>query len=430
MAIISPPPGWNFPKLGRLRCPQGDPDPALETLSRLEEGLTAPLQEVRPGQTVGLAIGSRGLDRLPEVVTRIIQLIRQRKAQVVLIPAMGSHGGGTPEGQVQVLRSLGLDAQALQVDIQPGLETTCVGTSRGGRPLITSTVAQCCDHLILVNRIKPHTDFTGNLGSGLRKMLVVGLGKREGAMGFHAASARHGYESVLLDLAEGLRERLPLLCGVALRENAAHQLAEMEVALPRHWPEVEARMLEKANQSLARLPMEDIDILVLDQIGKNVSGAGMDPNVVGRSIHGYTTLLSDMAALSPRVRRLIVLGLTPETGGNAIGLGLADFVAERVVRAMDPVSTYLNSLTALSLQACKIPMQAATDQELLHLAFASLNWPGPETVRLLRVRNTLQLDEAWASPACLEPGETGSSSEWSSPPCKIEWTPEGNLNPW
>jgi hypothetical protein len=284
------------------------------------------------------------------------------------------------------------------------------------------------DAVLIINRIKPHTDFGGVLGSGLLKMLVVGLGKHVGAANFHAASARLGYERVLRSAAEIVRGRLPLVAGVAVVEDQRHQTAQVEVVSPAELVQREETLCVRAAELMPRLPFEELDLLIVDRMGKNISGTGMDPAVIGRMIHGYS-LAEEAERRSPHVRRLFVRDLTAESHGNAIGVGMADFTTARLVRDLDRAVTFTNSLTALSLQGAKVPIHFETDREVLAVAMGTLALTDPSQARVVRIVDTLTVAEFQASEALLAEARNRSDLEITGAAVPMRFDADGNLSP-
>ncbi len=375
----------------RQRFP--DPPPA-DLEGSLRRGI--PALGVRPGARIAVGVGSRGISNLPAVVTALVALLNEAGARPFIFPAMGSHGGATPEGQQAVLEGYGITEAACGAPIRPSLQTRIVGTTEDGVPVHCSVEALEADGVLVVNRVKPHTDFQGTLGSGLLKMIVIGLGKQAGAAACHRASSRLGHERVLRAAARIQMRKAPVLGGVALVEDARHRTARVEVVPPSDLEARETALLDEARRLMARLPFETIDLLVIDRIGKDVSGAGMDPNVTGRTVHGYSSRLSDPA---PLVRRILVRDLTPVTHGNAIGIGMADFTTTRLVNKIERESTYMNALTALSIQSIKVPPHFDSDREAVAQAVASLALADPTTARVVRIVDTLTLETLEASEA-------------------------------
>ena len=366
--------------------------PALDLPRALESELARLNGRIRPGARIAVGVGSRGITNLEAVVLRVIEYLRAAGAQPFIVPAMGSHGGATPEGQRQLLADYGVTEQSMGVPIEASMEATRIGATPDGVPVFFSAVALNSDGVMIINRVKPHTDFhSEHLGSGLLKMLVVGMGKRAGAANYHTLASRHGYEEILRHSSRVTLRVAPILAGVALIEDQYHATSQVAVVLPGEMEERETGLYHEARALMPRLPFDDIDLLVVDQIGKNISGSGMDPNIIGRSLHGYSALLSDRST-RPSIRRIFVRGLTPQSHGNAVGVGLADFTSSRLVRGIDSGVTYLNALTAMSLQSVKIPIHFETDREAVGWALESLALADPAGARVVRIQNTLSLE--------------------------------------
>lgn len=404
-----------LPRMFRLRQNFQHPPP-LDFHAAVIQELAKVRNRITPGARLAVAVGSRGIANLSTLVSTILEHLRELGARPFIIPAMGSHGGATPEGQLEVLASYGITETAMGVPIHPSLEVREIGISSDGIPVYCSVEALDADGVLVVNRVKPHTDFGGALGSGLLKMCVVGLGKRVGASAMHAAASRIGHEQAIRGIASVVLRSAPILCGVAILENQFHETAKI-VVLPREDIEAgEDPLLTEAWALMPRLPFDEIDLLIVDQLGKNISGAGMDPNVIGRGVEGYSASLLRLGRPAPFVRRLFVRDLTPEAHGNAVGIGLADFTTTRLVRAMDPRITYLNSLTALAPQCAKIPIHFDTDREALEQALTSLAMPGSNTARIVHIANTLSLIHLEASEAL-----------WQDVCHRADLTPTGEL---
>jgi hypothetical protein len=349
------------------------------------------IARVRPGAKIAVGVGSRGIANLATIVESVLEVLKSAGAIPFIFPAMGSHGGATPEGQRDILASYGITEVAMGVPIRASLEVQEIGATSEGTPVFCSIEALTAEGIVLINRIKPHTDFTGTLGSGIIKMCVVGLGKREGAAAMHAAAARSGHEHVIRKIAEVMIRTAPILCGLAILENQLHETASL-IVLPREEIESsEGQLLLEARQLMARLPFEEIDLLIVDRLGKNISGAGMDPNVTGRWVDGYSSLLARGARSAPFIRRIFVRDLTAETHGNAIGIGLADLTTLRLVRAINHRFTYINALTSLAPQCAKIPIHFETDREAIEMAMNSLGMSDWQAARIVRIPDTLSL---------------------------------------
>src|SRR6185437_8439082 len=321
------------------------------------------LSNLRPGAQIAVAVGSRGISNVKEIVASVLGVLKASGASPFILPAMGSHGGATPEGQTAILESYGITGQSMGVPIHASMEVERIGQTAEGVEVVCSVEALRSDGIVLVNRVKPHTDFQGALGSGVMKMSVIGLGKRAGAAACHAAASRLGYEHTLRSIARVMLRNAPILCGVAIVENQFHDTARIAVLECDEIEEREKGLLEEARRLMPRLPFDGIDLLIVDRIGKNISGSGMDPNVTGRWVHGYSTSLGSDNPASPMIRRIFVRDLTPETHGNAIGIGFADLTTTRLVEAMDKPVTYINALTSLTPNGAKIPIHFVTDRE-------------------------------------------------------------------
>ncbi len=390
-----------LPKMFRVR--QNFPMlPPLNLRATLDAEFGKVRPRLKPGARIAVAVGSRGITHLSAIVTAILDQLRAAGARPFILPAMGSHGGATPEGQTEVLAAYGITEATMNVPVHPSLEVRQIGTSADGVPVVCSVEALGAAGVVLVNRVKPHTDFSGALGSGIVKMCVVGLGKRAGAVAMHAAASRIGHEQAIRGIARVMLSAAPILCGVAILENQFHDTAKL-VVLPREEIETgEEPLLAEARQLMPRLPFEEIDLLIVDRLGKNISGAGMDPNVTGRWVNGYSSSLLRGGRPAPFIRRIFVRDLTPETHGNAIGIGTADVTTTRLVRAMDHRATGINALTALTPQGAKIPIHFDTDREALDLTLTSLALTDPHAARIVRIADTLSLTELVVSEALQE----------------------------
>ena len=357
------------------------------------------LANLTPGARIAVATGSRGIANIEKIVLSVLSELKAGGAKPFILPAMGSHGGATPEGQTEVLASYGITAQTMGVPIRASMEVERIGRTADGVEVFCSVEALRSDGIVIVNRVKPHTDFQGKLGSGVMKMSVIGLGKRTGAATCHGAATRLGYEHTLRSAAGVMLRTAPILCGVAMVENQFHDTARISVLKRDEIVEREQELLEEARRLMPRLPFDDIDLLIVDRIGKNISGAGMDPNVTGRWVHGYSTSLGPDNQASPMIRRIFVRDLTPETHGNAIGIGFADITTTRLVNAMDKGVTYINALTSLTPNGAKIPIYFDTDREAIAQALTSLAIPDTRQAKVVRITDTLSLADLEVSEA-------------------------------
>ncbi|MDB6041147.1 MAG: hypothetical protein JWM99_4988 [Verrucomicrobiales bacterium] len=380
-----------------------------------------------PGARIAVGVGSRGITNLGVIVRSVLDLLRAAGANPFIIPAMGSHGGATPDGQRDILAGYGVTEEAMLVPILASLEVRQIGESEDGVPVFCSTEALAADGIVLINRVKPHTDFEGTLGSGLLKMCVIGLGKRAGATAMHIAASHLGYERVIRNMAKALLQGAPVLGGVAILENQFHETARLVVLRRDEMETGEDSLLVESRALMPLLPFEDIDLLIVDRLGKNISGAGMDPNVIGRGVQGYIGALTRNGHSAPFIRRIFVRDLTPETHGNSIGIGLADVTTTRLVRAMDHRTTYINALTALTPQSAKIPIYFDTDREAIALTLASLAIADIRAARVVRITDTLNLSEIVISEPLWIERESGARLTAVSKVFEMEFDADDNL---
>jgi hypothetical protein len=358
-------------------------------------------KEIVPGMRIAVGVGSRGITNLKEIVKAAIDLLIAAGARPFVVPAMGSHGGATPEGQVKVLAGYGVTAESIGAPIEASMEVQKIGTALDGQDVVFSLPALHADGVVVINRVKPHTDFRGPLGSGIQKMLTIGFGKQQGAANAHRAAAHVGHETVIREFAKVILQSVPVLCGIAIVEDQHHQTAEIKVLRREVIPAEECQLLERARLLMARLPLDEIDLLIVDQIGKEISGTGMDTNIIGRDIIGYSASLSQESSLKPRISRIFVRELSPATNGNGIGIGLADFTTSRAVKALNMRYTYVNAVTSIGLLPAKIPIYFDTDRETVDAAVTTLATTKPETLRVVRIVNTLNLERVLVSESCL-----------------------------
>jgi len=386
-------------------------------------------EKIKPGMKIAVGVGSRGITNLQQIVKATLAVLIKAGARPFIVPAMGSHGGATAEGQTKLLAEYGVTAENLGVPIEASMETRKIATTSNGSEVLFSVPALGADFILPINRVKPHTDFPGTLGSGILKMLTIGFGKHAGAINAHRDITRRGYETVLREFSRIILDTVPVLCGVAIVEDQRHQTAAIEVLLPDQIVAGEGLLLEKARALMPRLPLDEIDLLIIDEIGKEISGAGMDPNVTGRDVSGYSDALYGESSQSPRIYRIFVRNLSAATNGNGIGIGMADFTTTRAVKALDLRYTYVNALTSIKVLSAKIPIHFDTDRETIQTALATLASATPETLRIVRIANTLNLDRLLVSECCVSAlaGKAGITTHGAAQP--IEFDPDGNLLP-
>ncbi|MDE2667040.1 MAG: lactate racemase domain-containing protein [Acidobacteriota bacterium] len=412
-----------FPKVVRVRQRfhstrvEDIPDRVAREVGRLDLS-----GRLKPGDSVAITAGSRGVANIAAITRSLAEELKKRGARPFIVPAMGSHGGGTAEGQRGVLERYGITEVSMGVPVRATMETLPIGESPEGVPVVLDRNALEADHIAVVNRIKPHTDFDAEIESGLTKMLAIGLGKHQGAIRYHRANKRYGYYRVLTGVAEVVRRRCSILLGLGIVENGYDQTGAIEAMTSAELFEVEKRLLRVAKSWLARIPIDRGDLLLVDEMGKNVSGTGMDTNVIGRRASSGKPF-----AGAPRFSRIVVRDLTPESYGNAIGVGMADVVTRRLVDKIDTRPTYVNALTSTNLESVRIPVTVDSDREALETAISTSGAPSGEDCRMVWIRNTLKLDRFVASEALLDEVEANRDLQVLGCPGELGFDAQGNL---
>ncbi len=349
--------------------------------------------KIKPGERIALTAGSRGIRDKAKILKVIATRLKALGAKPFLVPCMGSHGGATAEGQVEMLKHLGITEEFIGAPIVSSMEVKEIGRTKFGTPvLIDANICAQADKIIVVNRIKPHTDFDFEIESGLNKMMVIGMGKHKGALMAHRLTIKHGYSTMLSEVQPIILKALPFFFGVGIIENQYDQTASLHLLEPQNFWEGEKPLLKKAKEIMPRLPFKQMDILVVDEIGKNISGAGMDPNVTGRLYFIGSPPLKE-----PKITRIFVRDLTPETEGNAIGIGFAEYTTTRLVKKIDPVPTAINSITGMGPECGRIPIAFDQDREALQAAFDNSGVLDAKDLRLVWIKNTLEMEYLWAS---------------------------------
>lgn len=398
-----------YPKLVRIRQRFERtviPDLASAVRSSLEQLDLA--RTIRPGQTVALTAGSRGIANIPQILKSTADFVKSLGGKPFLVPAMGSHGGGTAEGQRKILESYGITEEFVGAPIRASMEVVSLGSTAEGFPVVLDRHASEADHIGVVARVKPHTSFHGPIESGLLKMMMIGLGKHAGALEYHRILLEQPYDLVVRSVGRLMRSRAPITFGLAVVENAYDETGQVEAVRPEEFEPREETLLTLARRWLARLPWDRADLLIIDEIGKDISGSGMDTNVVGRK---RAVRLGQSSFPQPQMRNIFVRGLSAKTHGNAAGIGLADFTTTSLVKAMNYRATVINCLTAGYPEGALLPVQFDTDREVLDAALAIAGTRRPEETRVLHIRNTLCLEEMEVSEPCLGDGEQQTEFE-------------------
>lgn len=395
----------------------------LDPLGKLHEELLkkSELLKSLKGKRVCIAVGSRGINNISLYVWELVKVVLEHGGKPFIIPAMGSHGGATPEGQRKILEELGITDDKVGAPVVSNLDVEYLGDTEEGIPVYTSCDALNSDAVILINRVKPHTSFRGDIESGLIKMAVIGLGKQKGAdlchkMGFYRFAER------LKSMARIMLSKVPVVFGVALLENAYDETADIKVLLPQEFFEEEPKLLEKAKSWMPRLPVDNIDVLIVDEIGKDISGDGMDPNITGR-------FASEFVKGDKSVNRIVVLRLTEKTEGNANGIGVADVTTLKVLEESDLTKGYINSITAAIPPTVRIPMVMPNDYYAIKAAIKTANnldYSGEKT-RIVRIKNTLQLEYLYLSESLLYEINDNKLVDIVEGPLSFEFDEKGNL---
>jgi hypothetical protein len=333
---------------------------------------------------IGIAVGSRGIKDIDLIVKATVELVRDKGHEPVIIPAMGSHGGGKAEGQLKVLAALGITKESMGCPIWASGESSRIGEVNGV-PVYFSTEALQCQGIILINRIKSHTSFHGSIESGLVKMAAIGLGNSAGATEIHKLGLR-GLRDIIPQAGEFIIEHTPIIFGLGIIKNEQREIALIQGILGKDILEVEPKLLELAKGKMAKLPVDKLDILIIEEMGKNYSGTGIDTNVIGRlRVNGSNE------PDSPQIQRIIILDLSAGSFGNATGIGLADFVTKGILPKIDWDITYKNVLTTTFTQRAMLPIVMATEAEAIRAAAKSLGFKLDHNLRVMKIKNTLEL---------------------------------------
>ena len=382
----------NLPPLARLR--QSIPQPRLEdvpgTVRRLIRSSRL-AERVPKGGKIAVGIGSRGVSGIAGIAKTTVETLREMGYQPFIVAAMGSHGGATAAGQRELLAGYGVTAAAMGVPVKTDMDTVVLGTNPVGLPIYFDKNAYDADGIVLVNRVKPHTDFHSTHESGVLKMMVIGLGKRDGASQVHKLGVR-GLREVLPAVGQFLVKNTRFALGLAIVENAEDKPALIAALEPETIFEVEPVLLERARSLMGRLPFDQIDVLVVGELGKNYSGAGMDPNVIGRLL-----IETQPDFDRPLITRLVVLDVSDESHGNIVGVGFADLTTERLVSKLDPESFRINVITSCCLERARIPITLATDREVIETALQTCWRIDPLQARVVVIPNTLEVKDLWVS---------------------------------
>jgi hypothetical protein len=378
---------------------------------------------IQPGHRVAIAAGSRGIADIAEILGAIVEFLKSLDADPFLFPAMGSHGGATAEGQVAMLEQLGVTEASVKAPIISSMEVAEIGTTENNVSVFIDKNALSADHIVVVNRIKSHTKFKAPIESGLMKMMAIGMGKQKGAELYHKAAVQHTFFKIITDAARLVLKKTPVICAVGILENAYGETAKI-TALKTDEIEIrEKDLLLLSKKMMAKLPFNEIDLLIIDEMGKDISGVGIDPNITGRN--------RDLLGVFPhpaQVKRLFVRDITDRSKGNATGIGLADITTQRLVDKIDYAATYKNCITGISPEKAAVPMHFGNDREAIEVALGSIGLIPAAKSKIVRIKNTLRLDTAEVSETYAETFQQRPDLEVISGPDAMVFNGENNLS--
>lgn len=376
--------------------------------------------KIKPGQKIAVGCGSRGIANIDRIAKVVISEIKAIGAEPFIFPAMGSHGAATAEGQKAVLAGYGISEEAMGCPVKATMETEELSSLPDGVPIFIDKHASGADGIILINRIKPHTNFRADIESGIVKMMSIGMGKIKAATIYHTFGM-DAFGELLPKVAQVVMKERPFLFGMGIVENAYDETAIVEAITAEILLSREAELQAQAKAMMGRLYFDDIDVLIIDEMGKNISGAGFDPNITGRN--NRDVLHWD----GPSIQKIVVLDLTPETKGNATGLGLADVITMKIYKQMDIASTYANVITSAYLDGAAVPIIMNTEQEAVQLAVKASLRVKPGGCRILRIKNTLEVADIMVSESMLPEVEAHAKMQALGAPAPFQFDSEGNL---
>lgn len=382
-------------------------------------------EKIGAGERVAITAGSRGIHGIDKIVGEVVRHVASLGGQPFIVPAMGSHGGATAAGQAKMLASFGIDESSMNCPVVSSMETIQVGATSEGFDVYFDKVCSESDHVIVVNRVKPHTRLSGRIESGICKMLMIGLGKHRGAVSYHHAFAEHGYslDKLTPQIVPMIVEKMPVTLGLAIVEDAFDQTARVEAIEPSALLNREPELLELARQWMPKLPFDRGDLLIVDQMGKEISGTGMDTNVIGRKYHDKFAGPDEL----PKIREIYVRSLTEKSAGNACGIGIAEYCHTNLARKINHEITRINCVTSGHATAGAVPIGFDSDRDVLG-AVRSQSGPTPsDQLRWMRIRDTLTLSEVDCSEAYWTEANQRDDLKILSDPQPINFDPIGNF---
>lgn len=379
-------------------------------------------ERILPGQSVAITAGSRGIANINTVYSEVVKALKEIGAEPFLVPSMGSHGGATAEGQKKLLSGYGVTEEIIGAPIKASMEVVELDKSALGLPVYFDKLAFSADHIVVINRIKPHTDFEAPVESGIIKMMTIGLGKQKGAEQYHNAVLEHGYFDILMAHAHIIMEKAPISIGIGLVENQLDKTEIIKAVWREEIEETEVELQRISKTLLARIPFKEIDLLIVDEMGKDISGTCMDQNVIARTVIRVGT-----APTKPKIRRIFVRDLTEKSQGMATGIGNADFTTTRLVSKIDRMATYMNCLSACEPEMAAIPPYYDTDREILDRALTTIGLVEPQNAKIVHIRNTLDLAQMRISEALLPEAAKMQDIEVVRDLEPIQFADEGNI---
>ena len=398
------------------------PDVAQAVRDELENA--AWTSAVAPGARIAIGVGSRGIANIDVIARATVDFWKSRGCQPFLIPVMGSHGGGTAEGQAQVLEHYGITEATMGAPVVSSLAVVKVGATPEGIDVSMDREAWESDGVMILSRVKWHTGFIGKLESGVHKMMAIGLGKWEGAKRYHAFALRIGMEQVIRSVGKVMLDSGKMLGGIAILEDAHHNTAEVHALGAVGMAESEEKLLARVMEWKAGIPVSAIDLLIVDEIGKNISGSGMDTKVINRGILGRNTL-DDVV----KIMRVFARDVTEESGGNSVGIGLCDVISDRLYNKIDFHATWVNVLTASNPMGGMCPPHFPTDRECIERIIVTCGKLDPAECTIVRIRNTMELDEMLVSEGLAREAAAHPGVEIVGEPQELDFDADGNLRP-
>jgi len=383
-------------------------------------------EKISAGETVAITAGSRGIANIALITKSVVEHFKKLGAVPFIVPAMGSHGGGTAEGQRAILEGYGITEDYIGAEIRCSMETVIVDKTPQGIPVHFDKHAYEADHVLVAGRIKPHTGFVGEIESGLHKMMLIGLGKHEGAKIYHRAILDYSFREIIQSVADVVLKKCSVVGGLAIVENAYDETGTLAAVAPENFFDREKELLVTAKSWMPRLPFAEVDLLIVDEIGKDMSGSGMDTNVIGRKYNDHVATEADEVSC----KRIFVRGLTAATHGNACGLGMAEFTNERTINSVDRNITKINALTGGHPTAAMLPIAYDTDAEVIDAALPTIGLTEPENSKIIHIANTLHLKEVLVSEAYLPEIEGREGlTVLNGGPEEMQFDTAGNLIP-